>query len=113
MTSAPAADADPASISLFISFTALDWSRLPRCRDPWTRPIGTLLPVAGPGITVVAKPAESLGLAVIVDGPGALGATPGLKMGGGGVCGTRITPGFTPLSGVAQRAPTHGCGQNS
>jgi len=78
----------PRSISLSISFTALVWSRFARPRDPRTRPVGTLLPVAGPGITVVAKPAELLGSGLMVDGPGTVGVTPGLRMGGGGVCGT-------------------------
>src|SRR5213080_3716461 len=88
----------PRSISLSISFTALDWSRPARPRDPWARPIGTPVPVAGPGTTVVANPAELRGLGVIADGPGTVGVTPGLKIGGGGVCGTGIAriPGFTP-----------------
>jgi hypothetical protein len=92
----------PRSISFCISFTARVWSRLARARDPRAR----LRPVAGPGITVVARPAELLGLGVIADGPGALGATPGLKIGGGG-CGTTIagaigrlvTPAGSPAEG--------------
>ncbi len=96
----------PRSISLSISFTALVWSRLARAREPRMRPVGKPLPVAGPGITVVAKPAEFRGSGVMLDGPGALGVTPGLRMGGGGVCGTWITgfPGVPPLAPAAWTA---------
>jgi len=83
----------PRSISLSISFAALDWFRLARCRVLCAWPVRTLLRVAGPGITVVAKPAELRGFGVMLDGPGAPGVTPGLRMGGGGVCGTWITGG--------------------
>src|SRR6266516_6430153 len=51
----------PRSISLSIWFAALDWFRLARCRVLCAWPVRTLLRVAGPGITVVAKPARAPG----------------------------------------------------
>src|SRR2546423_15125008 len=87
----------PRSSSLSISFTARVGSRFARPQEPRARPVGPLFPVATPGATVVLRPAEFRGFGVTVEGAGALGVTPGLRIGGGGPCGIGIvrSPGST------------------
>ena len=70
-------------------------------------------PGAGPGITVVASPAEFRGLGTIAVGPGTTGVTPGLRIGGGGVCGTSMG-GKTGVTGEpGRRAPAASASRGS
>src|SRR2546421_11108677 len=75
------------SSALFASPTAPDWSGLIGRPDPSALPDGSVFPVAGPGITCGPKPSV-LGGAGTTEGTGEPRITPGLGVGGSGICGT-------------------------